>query len=113
MSDATVRLSRTFSGIGLGAQSEQWNIGIDGTVVGSIANTEIVEVSVEPGHQGFGWANWLWPLTLRTWARHWLAGLRSAGCERALPSFATVHSARNHTSGIEEALKETDRGGRL
>src|SRR6202049_4194579 len=50
VSDATVRLSRTWSGIGIGAQSEQWNVGIDGTVVGSIANKEIVEVSVEPGH---------------------------------------------------------------
>src|ERR1700694_334151 len=50
MSDATVRLTRTWSGIGIGAQREQWNIAIDGTVVGSIANKETVEVSVEPGH---------------------------------------------------------------
>jgi hypothetical protein len=50
MSDATVRLDRRWSGIGIGAQSEQWNIAIDGTVVGSIANTETVDVSVEPGH---------------------------------------------------------------
>jgi hypothetical protein len=50
MNDATLRLSRTWSGIGIGAQSEQWNIAIDGTVVGSIANKETVEVSVEPGH---------------------------------------------------------------
>jgi hypothetical protein len=49
-SDATVRLSRTWSGMGIGAQGEPWNIGIDGTVVGSIANKEIVEVAVEPGH---------------------------------------------------------------
>jgi hypothetical protein len=48
--DATLRLSRTWSGIGIGAQREQWNIAIDGTVVGSIANKETVEVSVEPGH---------------------------------------------------------------
>jgi hypothetical protein len=48
--DATLRLSRAWSGIGIGAQSEEWNIGIDGTVVGSIANKETVEVSVEPGH---------------------------------------------------------------
>jgi len=47
VSDATVRLSRTWS---IGAQSEQWNIAIDGTVVGSIASKETVEVSVEPGH---------------------------------------------------------------
>ncbi len=51
MSDATVSLARTWSGIGIGAQSEQWNIAIDGTVVGSIANNETVEVSVEPGHR--------------------------------------------------------------
>jgi len=50
MGDATVRLSRKWSGIGIGAQSEQWNIAIDGTVVGSIANQETVEVSVAPGH---------------------------------------------------------------
>jgi hypothetical protein len=50
MGDATLRLSRTWSGIGIGAQSEQWNIAIDGTVVGSIANKETVEVSVGPGH---------------------------------------------------------------
>jgi hypothetical protein len=50
VSDATLRLVRTWSGIGIGAQSAQWNITIDGTVVGSIANNETVEVSVEPGH---------------------------------------------------------------
>lgn len=49
-SDATVRVVRGWSGIGLGGQSEQWSIAIDGTVVGSIANRETVEVSVEPGH---------------------------------------------------------------
>jgi len=51
VSDATVRLVRTWSGIGIGAQSEQWNIAIDGIVVGSIANKETVEVAVEPGHR--------------------------------------------------------------
>jgi hypothetical protein len=50
MRDATLRLGRTWSGIGIGAQSEPWNIAIDGIVVGSIANKETVEVSVEPGH---------------------------------------------------------------
>jgi hypothetical protein len=50
VSDATLRLARTWSGIGIGAQSEQWNIAIDATVVGSIASKETVEVSVEPGH---------------------------------------------------------------
>jgi hypothetical protein len=50
MGDAKLRLSRTWSGIGIGAQNEQWDIGIDGTVVGSIANKETVEVSVEPVH---------------------------------------------------------------
>ena len=50
VSDATVRLVRTWSGIGIGAQNEQWNIAIDGIVVGSIANKETVEVAVEPGH---------------------------------------------------------------
>src|SRR5579872_1079949 len=47
--DATVRLARTSIGAGIGGQSE-WDIAIDGTVVGSIANKETVEVSVEPGH---------------------------------------------------------------
>ena len=50
VSDAAVRLVRTWSGIGIGAQSEQWNIAIDGIVVGSIANKETVEVAVGPGH---------------------------------------------------------------
>ena len=49
-SDATVRLVRAWSGIGIGAQREQWNIAIDDVVVGSIANRETVEVAVAPGH---------------------------------------------------------------
>ncbi len=52
-SDATVRLVRKWSGIGIGAQSEEWNIAIDGIVVGSIANKETVEVAVAPGHHTF------------------------------------------------------------
>jgi len=50
VSDATVRLVRTWGGIGIGAQNEQWSIEIDGIVVGSIANKGTVEVAVEPGH---------------------------------------------------------------
>ena len=50
VNDAAVRLVRTWGGIGIGAQNEQWNIAIDGIVVGSIANKETVEVAVEPGH---------------------------------------------------------------
>src|SRR5579863_9340528 len=49
-SEATVRLVRMWSGIGIGAQSQQWDIAIDGIVVGSIANRETVEVAVAPGH---------------------------------------------------------------
>lgn len=49
-SDGSVRLVRTRSGIGIGAQSEQWNIAIDGIVVGSIAHKETVEIDVAPGH---------------------------------------------------------------
>ena len=37
-SEPAVRLVRPWSGIGIGAQSKQWDIAIDGTVVGSIAN---------------------------------------------------------------------------
>jgi hypothetical protein len=48
--EATVRLVRMWSGIGIGAQSQQWDIAIDGIVVGSIANRETVEVAVAPGH---------------------------------------------------------------
>lgn len=47
--EATVRLIRLWTGI-IGARTEQWNIVIDGVVVGSIANDETVEVAVEPGH---------------------------------------------------------------
>jgi hypothetical protein len=49
-SEATVRLVRMWSGIGIGAQSTHWNIAIDGIVVGSIANRETVDVAVVPGH---------------------------------------------------------------
>lgn len=49
-SEATVRLVRMWSGI-IGAPNEQWNIAIDGTVVGSIAKDETVDVAVEPGHR--------------------------------------------------------------
>jgi hypothetical protein len=34
VSDGTVRLARRWSGIGIGAQTAQWNIAIDGIVVG-------------------------------------------------------------------------------
>jgi hypothetical protein len=46
-SDGTLRLVRTWGGIGI---SGQWDIAIDGIVVGSIANKETVEVDVAPGH---------------------------------------------------------------
>jgi len=48
--EATLRLSRVWSGIGLGGQSETWDIVLDGKVVGGIADQEIVEVAVAPGH---------------------------------------------------------------
>jgi hypothetical protein len=46
-SDGTLRLVRTWGGIGIGGQ---WDLAIDGIVVGSIANKETVEVDVAPGH---------------------------------------------------------------
>lgn len=46
--DATLRLVRAW---GIGSHSDQWNIAIDGIVVGSIADKETVEVAVEPGHR--------------------------------------------------------------
>ena len=46
--EATLRLSRVWSGFGSG-QSERWNITLDGKVVGTIAYRETVEVSVAPG----------------------------------------------------------------
>ncbi len=49
-SDATLRLVRAW---GIGAHGQQWNIVIDGIVVGSIADKETVEVAVEPGHRTF------------------------------------------------------------
>lgn len=48
--EATLRLHRAWGGIAIGGQREAWNITIDGTVVGAIADRETVEVSVEPGH---------------------------------------------------------------
>jgi hypothetical protein len=50
MSDATVRLARTWSVIGLGLQGRgTWKITLDGAVVGEIANQETVEVAVRTG----------------------------------------------------------------
>lgn len=50
MTEATLRLARVWSGLGIGLQGETWNIVVDGTVVGGIANQETVEVAVRPGH---------------------------------------------------------------
>jgi hypothetical protein len=52
MGEATVRISRSWSGIGLGGSlmaRENWDIAIDGRVVGTIANRETVDVAVPPG----------------------------------------------------------------
>jgi hypothetical protein len=49
MAEATLRLSRIWSGIGIGLQGEVWKIALDGAVVGEIANQETVEVAVLPG----------------------------------------------------------------
>ncbi|MGA8014309.1 MAG: hypothetical protein WCB85_00125 [Candidatus Dormiibacterota bacterium] len=49
MAEATLRLSRIWSGLGIGLQGEAWKIVVDGTVVGRIANRETVEVAVRPG----------------------------------------------------------------
>jgi hypothetical protein len=48
MGDGTVRLERRWSYWPFGGK-EDWTIAIDGTAVGSIADRETVEVSVEPG----------------------------------------------------------------
>jgi hypothetical protein len=51
---ATLTLTRTRFGIGIGPWLDnrfgEWQVIIDGTVAGSIAPREIVEVPVEPGH---------------------------------------------------------------
>jgi hypothetical protein len=52
-SDATIVLARRRMGMGLGAQSKPWDITIDGTVVGSIATKETLEVAVAPGRHTF------------------------------------------------------------
>jgi hypothetical protein len=49
MAAATLRLSRIWSGLGIGLQGETWKIVLDGPVVGRIANQETVEVAVRPG----------------------------------------------------------------
>ena len=49
MAEATLRLSRIWSGIGIGLQGEVWKIALDGVVVGEIANQETAEVAVRPG----------------------------------------------------------------
>lgn len=48
MGDGTLRLERRWTGAFGGP--DQWEISIDGTMVGSIATQETVEVAVEPGH---------------------------------------------------------------
>jgi len=49
MGEATLRLSRVWSGVGIGGQSSPWDLVVDGKVVGSIANQETVEIAVTPG----------------------------------------------------------------
>jgi hypothetical protein len=46
MAAATLRLSRIWSGLGIGLQGETWKIVLDGTVVGRIANQETVEITL-------------------------------------------------------------------
>jgi hypothetical protein len=50
---ATLTLSRTRYGIGIGPwidnKAGEWQVVVDGTVAGSIAAQETVEVAVEPG----------------------------------------------------------------
>lgn len=48
--EATLRLSRVWSGLGLGGQSEAWDIVLDGRAVGAVADQEVVEVALAPGH---------------------------------------------------------------
>jgi hypothetical protein len=48
-SEATVRLVRTWTSI-IGAPHEEWSIAVDGIAVGTVANSETVDVAVEPGH---------------------------------------------------------------
>jgi hypothetical protein len=49
MAEATLRLSRIGSGLGIGLWKEAWKITLDGAVVGQIANQETVEVALHPG----------------------------------------------------------------
>lgn len=49
MAESTLRISRIWSGLGIGLQGEAWTIVLDGTVVGRIANQETVEVALHPG----------------------------------------------------------------
>jgi hypothetical protein len=51
--DGTLVLVRTSNAISLGGQREQWDIAIDGIVVGSVATGETVEVAVKPGRHAF------------------------------------------------------------
>ena len=51
--DGTLVLARTSNAISLGGQREQWDIVIDGIVVGSVTTGETVEVAVKPGHHTF------------------------------------------------------------
>ena len=52
MAEATLRLSRLWSGLLIGGQGEAWDITLDGRVVGTLADRETVEVAVAPGRQG-------------------------------------------------------------
>lgn len=51
--EPTLRLSRTWSGMGLGGRTEGWDIAIDDKVVGSIEAEETVDIAVTPGAHTF------------------------------------------------------------
>lgn len=49
MGEATLMLSRVWSGLLIGGRHEAWSIAVDDRTVGTIADGETVEVALAPG----------------------------------------------------------------
>ena len=98
--EATLRLSRTWggntiSGVGDGGR-EEWNIALDGKVVGAIAPQETVEVAMAPGHHTLRTRSGAPPQPAAV-----LRGGRRRGGELSVPPTPAlaIHTGGTHQAG--------------